>query len=67
MGNVARVRPDRAIEALWPDEDPASSATDLAGAVRRRARLEVRLRGPGAARPEEVRALDPLVVVDADG
>jgi DNA-binding SARP family transcriptional activator/tetratricopeptide (TPR) repeat protein len=62
---AAEGQPARALLALGEARAALLAAGHRLEAARC-ARLEVRLRGPGAALPEEVRALDALVVVDAD-
>ncbi len=75
LGAVARLARARVLVAQGR---PADALADLVGAraaflaaghryeAARCARLEVRLRGPDAVIPDEVRTLDALVTVDAD-
>jgi len=62
---AAQGRTSDALEALAAARAAFVSAGHRYEAARC-ARVEVRLRGPGAEIPDEVRALDLLVVVDAD-
>jgi hypothetical protein len=62
---AAQRRPDEALAALGAARTAFLAAGHRYEAARC-ARLEVRLRGPGAPIPDEVRALDARVVVDAD-
>jgi DNA-binding SARP family transcriptional activator len=75
LGAIARVARARVFAARGQDQVALlalgeARAGFLAAGQRyeagRCARLEARLRGPGAALPDQVRELDALVVVDAD-
>jgi tetratricopeptide (TPR) repeat protein len=75
LGAIARVARARLFAARGQDQVALlalgeARAAFLAAGQRheaaRCARLEARLRGPGAALPDEVRELEALVVVDAD-